>query len=116
MDNPRLVTVWWDLSESAQTIESLRAYLRDQSVDAFAEVPGLRLKAWIADPETDRWGAVLLWESTEASEGTVPSRAAELIGYPPTEVHAFDVEATVQGRYEDEELNHRGLAFSAERP
>jgi trans-2,3-dihydro-3-hydroxyanthranilate isomerase len=114
MNHPRLVTVWWDLSESAQTIDSLRAYLRDQSVDAFAEVPGLRLKTWIADSETQRWGAVILWESTEASEGPVPSRAAELIGYPPTEVHTFDVEATVQGRYEYKDLDRRGLAFSAE--
>jgi hypothetical protein len=81
----RTVIVWWDLSGSAQTIESLRAYLRDESVAAFAEVPGLRFKMWIADPETNRWGAVLLWESAEA---------AALIGYPPTQSHVFDVEAT----------------------
>ena len=40
----RTVIVWWDLSESTQTIESLRAYLRDESVAAFAAVPGLRVK------------------------------------------------------------------------
>jgi hypothetical protein len=55
----RTVIVWWDLSESAQTIESLRTYLLDESVTAFAEVPGLRFKMWIADQETNRWGAVL---------------------------------------------------------
>ena len=51
------VIVWWDLSESAQTIESLRTYLLDESVATFAEVRGLRLKIWIADPQTNRWGA-----------------------------------------------------------
>ncbi|MBQ1083608.1 MULTISPECIES: hypothetical protein [Nocardiopsis] len=116
MHHPRLATVWWDLTESDQTIESLRAYLKETSVDAFAEVPGLRLKAWIADPETNRWGAVLLWESAAASEGPVPSRALQLIGYPPTEQHVFDVEATVEGRCEDTELSHRGLAFAAQAP
>jgi hypothetical protein len=40
----RTVIVWWDLSESAQTIESLRMYLLDESVAGFAEVPGLRFK------------------------------------------------------------------------
>jgi hypothetical protein len=38
----RTVIVWWELSGSAQTIESLRTYLLDESVTAFAEVPGLR--------------------------------------------------------------------------
>lgn len=109
----RTVIVWWDLSESAQTIESLRTYLVDESVAAFAEVPGLRLKTWIADPETNRWGAILLWESGEAAAQPLPSRAAELIGYPPTRSHAFDVEATVEGRYEEAQLGWRGLAFPA---
>jgi hypothetical protein len=107
----RTVIVWWDLSGSAQTIESLRTYLVDESVAAFAEVPGLRLKTWIADPETNRWGAILLWESAEAAAQPLPSRAAELIGYPPAQSHAFDVEATVEGRYEEARLAWRGLAF-----
>jgi hypothetical protein len=74
----RTVIVWWDLSGSAPTIESLRAYLRDESVAAFAEVTGLRFKMWIADPETNRWGAVLLWESAEAAAQPLPQPA------PPT--------------------------------
>jgi hypothetical protein len=110
------VIVWWDLAESAQTIESLRTYLLDESVTAFAGVPGLRFKMWIADPETDRWGAVLLWESAEAAAQPLPSRAAALIGYPPTQSHVFDVEATVEGRYEVAQLALRGLAFAAAIP
>jgi hypothetical protein len=35
----RTEIVWWDLSESAQTIESLRTYLRDESDDGHVE-PG----------------------------------------------------------------------------
>jgi hypothetical protein len=109
----RTVIVWWDLSGSAQTIESLRAYLLDESVTAFAAVHGLRFKMWIADPQANRWGAVLLFESAEAAAQPMPSRAAALIGYPPTESHVFDVEATVEGRYEVAQLAFRGLAFAA---
>ena len=109
----RTVIVWWDLSGSAQTIDSLRTYLRDESVAAFAGVPGLRFKMWIADPHTNRWGAVLLFESAEAAAQPLPSRAAALIGYPPTQSHVFDVEATVEGRYEIAPLALRGLAFAA---
>jgi hypothetical protein len=109
----RTVIVWWDLSGSTQTIESLRTYLLDESVAAFAEVPGLRLKVWISDAETNRWGAILLWESAQAAVQPLPSRATALIGYPPTQSHVFEVEATVEGRYEVAQLALRGLAFEA---
>ncbi|MFJ3585145.1 hypothetical protein ACIPPS_23365 [Streptomyces sp. NPDC090127] len=104
----RAVIVWWDLGGSAQTIESLRGFLRDEAVDRFSEVAGLRLKFWISDAATNRWGAVLLWESAEAA---IPQRAAELIGYPPTERHAFDVEATVEGVFAVAALAGRGAAL-----
>jgi hypothetical protein len=39
----------WNLADSKTTIEELRRYLRDESVDEFEEVPGLRFKAWISD-------------------------------------------------------------------
>lgn len=57
-------------------------------------------------------GAVLLWESEEASRQPLPSRAIELIGYPPAVAHRFDVEATVEGRYETQQLSLLGLAFA----
>lgn len=104
--------VWWDLSASSQTIESMREYLRNESVSAFSGVPGLRFKMWLSDPGTNRWGAVLLWESDDASRQSLPSRAAELIGYPPLVTHSFDVEATTEGRYEIQQLALRGLAFT----
>jgi hypothetical protein len=103
--------VLWNLADSKTTIEELRRYLRDESVDVFADVRGLRFKAWISDEVTERWGAVYLWESPEASEQEVPSRARELIGKDPDIIEVFDVEATIEGRYAEEELSRLGLAF-----
>ncbi len=103
--------VLWSLADSKTTIEELRRYLRDESADKFAEVPGLRFKAWISDEATDRWGGVYVWESLEASTQRLPSRARELIGKEPDVVETFDVEATVEGAFAVEELSRRGLAF-----
>jgi hypothetical protein len=108
--------VLWNLADSKTTIEELRRYLRDESVDAFADVPGLRFKAWISDEATERWGAVYLWESREAAEraSSEPvSRARELIGKDPDIGEEFDVEATIEGRYAVEELSRLGLAFES---
>ncbi len=103
--------VLWSLADSQTTVAELRRYLRDESVDAFADVPGLRFKAWISDEATERWGAVYLWESREAADQGVPSRARELIGKDPEIAEEFDVEATIEGRFSVEELSRRGLAF-----
>jgi Putative mono-oxygenase ydhR len=103
--------VLWSLADSKTTIEELRRYLRDESVDAFEQVPGLRFKAWFSDEATERWGAVYLWESREAAEQEVPSRARELIGKEPDIGEEFDVEATIEGQFAIEELSRRGLAF-----
>ena len=103
--------VLWSLADSKTTIEELRRYLRDESVDAFEDVPGLRFKAWISDEATDRWGAVYLWESREDAEQELPSRARELIGKEPDIGEEFDVEATIEGQFLVEALSRRGLAF-----
>ena len=103
--------VLWNLADSKTTIGELRRYLRDESVDAFEDVPGLRFKAWISDEVTERWGAVYLWESREAADQQLPSRARELIGKEPDIGEEFDVEATIEGRFALEELSRRGLAF-----
>lgn len=103
--------VIWNLADSLTTIAELRRYLREESVDQFEDVPGLRFKAWISDEVTERWGAVYLWESKEAAEQAVPSRARELIGKEPDVGEEFDVEATIEGRFELEELSRLGLAF-----
>jgi hypothetical protein len=105
--------VLWNLADSKTNVGELRRYLRDESVDAFAEVPGLRFKAWVSDEATERWGAVYLWESVEASEQELPARARELIGKDPDIAETFDVEATIEGLFELERLSRRGLAFES---
>jgi putative monooxygenase ydhR len=103
--------VLWNLADSKTSIAELRRYLRDESVEAFEEVPGLRFKAWISDEATERWGAVYLWESREAADQALPSRARELIGKEPDVGEEFDVEATIEGEFDVPELSRRGLAF-----
>ncbi|MFD8462318.1 hypothetical protein ACFV27_25305 [Streptomyces antimycoticus] len=109
----RVMVAWWDLTESDQTVESLRSFLRDEAVDAWSAQRGLVLKFWIADDEHNRWGAVLLWESAEAAAPPHPGSAAELIGYPPTHRTWFDIEATVEGRHGTPSLLGLGRALEA---
>ena len=103
--------VIWSLADSMTSIEELRRYLHDESVDAFEDVPGLRFKAWFSDDVTERWGAVYLWESAEAAAQELPSRARELIGKEPDIGEELDVEATIEGQFLVQELSRRGLAF-----
>jgi hypothetical protein len=103
--------VLWNLADSQTTIEELRRYLQDEAVDAFEDVDGLRLKTWISDAATERWGAIYLFESEEAARQPLPSRARELIGKDPDIVEEFDVEATIEGRFDLDDLDRRGLAF-----
>ncbi|MEY2226529.1 hypothetical protein [Streptomyces sp. BF23-19] len=107
----KAAVVWWDLAGTGRTIESMRAFLRDEAVDLFAGVEGLRLKFWISDPATERWGAVLLWESARAAAAPLPARAAQLIGRPPVQRTLFDVEATVEGVFTLPGLSGHGLAL-----
>lgn len=109
----RATIAWWNLDDSEQTIESLREYLRDEGVQPWKEVSGLRLKFWVSDEAGNRWGAVMLWESADAVKQPLPPhRAAELIGYPPTQRVSFDIEATVEGVYSRQEIGGLGLALS----
>ena len=103
--------VLWSLADTAVTVGELRDYLRDEAVDAFEEVEGLRFKAWISDELTERWGAVYFFESAEAADQPLPSRARELIGKDPDIAETFDLEATVEGRFAEPGLSHLGLAF-----
>lgn len=110
----RAIISWWDLSGSDQTIESLRDHLRDDGVQPWTEVRGMRLKFWISDPQTNRWGAVMLMDGTaDPTAPMPPNRATELIGYPPTLRMAADVEAVVEGLV-DAGSPGRGLALDAD--
>jgi hypothetical protein len=108
-------TVLWDLTDSPMTIASLRDYLRDESVDAFAAVPGLRLKLWIANDETNTWGATFVWDSRAAMAAAqpLPSRAKALIGKDPTVVE-YEVEASIEGVFGEAELSRRGRVYDKE--
>ncbi|HUK96208.1 MAG TPA: hypothetical protein VLV46_01005 [Gaiellaceae bacterium] len=98
----------WNLADSLTNVGELRRYLRDESVDQFERVPGLLFKAWVSDETTERWGAVYVWESFEASQQELPSRARELIGKEPEIAEIFDLEATVSTA---PDLARLGLAF-----
>jgi hypothetical protein len=87
--------VIWNLADSQTNVGELRRYLRDEAVPAFEQVPGLLFKGWFSDDVSERWGAVYVWESQEASEQELPSRARELIGKNPDIVEVFDLEASV---------------------
>lgn len=113
----KAMIAWWDLGESEQTIDSLRTFLREEGVRPWREVDGLRLKFWISDRERNRWGAVMLWEMPpSADQALPPHRAAELIGYPPTQRSWFDVEATTEGIHSGRSLAGLGLALTNSGP
>jgi hypothetical protein len=100
--------VIWNLADSQTNVGELRRYLRDEAVPAFEQVPGLLFKGWFSDEVGERWGAVYVWESQEASEQELPSRARELIGKNPDIVEVFDLEASVTVA---DEQRRTGLAF-----
>jgi hypothetical protein len=105
---------WWNLDESEETIDSLRTYLHDEGVAPWNSVPGLALKLWIADREHNRWGAIMLWESDSPDPSDLPpNKAAELIGYGPTQRVAFETEATVEGIHSLPTLAGIGPVFTA---
>jgi hypothetical protein len=98
----------WNLADTDTTVAELREYIRTEAADAFANVPGLLFKAWVSDELGERWGAFYVFESAEAAEQPLPSRARELIGKDPDLVELFDVEATVSTA---PQLARLGLAF-----
>jgi hypothetical protein len=100
--------VIWNLADSQTNIGELRRYLRDEAVPAFEQVPGLLFKGWFSDEVSEHWGAVYVWESLEASEQELPSRARELIGKNPDLIEVFDLEASVSVA---DDLRRLGLAF-----
>ncbi len=108
----KAVIAWWDLAESDQTPETLREFLRTEAVERYSHVPGLRLKFWMSEAGGGGWGAVFLWESEAAASIPLPTRAADLIGYPPTVVHRFDVEAATEGVHSIPDLTGLGLAYA----
>jgi hypothetical protein len=100
--------VLWSLADSHVTIADLRDYVREEAAAAYSDVPGLLLKAWIADEHTERWGAIYIFANADAAAESLPSRARELIGKEPDIVEIFDLEATVSVA---DQLDRLGLVF-----
>ena len=107
----RVDIAWWNLDGSGQSIESLREHLRGASVEPWKEVSGLRLKFWIADRTSNRWGAVMLWQGDRRPDQLPRNRALELIGAPPAEQARFQIEATVEGLHNLPRLGGLGAAL-----
>ena len=105
--------VLWDLDSANVTIDDLRTYLHDESVDAFSSVEGLIFKAWISDAATNRWGAFYLWEDRSFADQPLPSKALELIGKDPYLREDFAIEATTKGVSSIEPVARLGLAFES---
>jgi hypothetical protein len=100
--------VLWNLADSLTNVGELRRYLKDEAVPQFDHAPGLLVSFWVSDEVTERWGAISLFESQEASEQPLPSGARELIGREPDLVDVFDLEASVSVA---SQLARLGLAF-----
>jgi hypothetical protein len=83
--------VLWSLADSKTTLAELRQHLGA----APEQAPGLRVRTWISDETTERFGAIELWESPEAAEQGVPRQVRELIGKDPEIGETFDVEETI---------------------
>ncbi|MFJ3170809.1 hypothetical protein ACIPJK_08480 [Streptomyces roseus] len=107
----KAMIAWWDLTDSRQTAGTLRDFIRRES-EHWTGIPGLILKVWLSDPATDRWGALMLWESEEAARAAVlPTSPAELIGHPIDFRAWFDVEATAEGVHSLRALSGLGPAL-----
>jgi len=50
--------------------ETYRAHA-EAAAPAFTEIPGLRAKAWLANPATNTYGGVYAWESRAAMDAYV---------------------------------------------
>jgi Putative mono-oxygenase ydhR len=65
-DHIQIVTFQLDGLEPA----AYRAHA-EAAAPAFTQIPGLRAKAWLANPSTNTYGGVYAWESREAMEAYI---------------------------------------------
>jgi len=106
--------VTWDLSDGSNaTFEELRTYIAERSIPRFEQMVGLRQKTWVSSPESQRWGAMYLFEEREQAQAVIDhlpsSPVVELTGLMPT-YELFDVEAVVEGQHAGTDLLTAGLA------
>ena len=106
--------VLWNLADSlthdrrvARATCATSRSMRSRRCQVCSSRPGSRTRT------TERWGAFYVFESREAAEQQLPSRARELIGKEPDIVEIFDLEATVLDAAELRSTS--ALAFERER-
>lgn len=76
-----------ELAEVAEMFEPL--------VPAFSDLPGLKAKIWIADPDNNRYGAFYLWRDEESVQQFLGSELWKSVEDHPQlanhDVRVFDV-------------------------
>ena len=61
-----------DFRVPGKTLEEVHDFL-EPLVPAFADLPGLLAKIWIADPASSTYGAVYLWRDEDVAAGFLAS-------------------------------------------
>ena len=79
----------------------------DELAPAFAEVPGLISKVWLANASTNTYGGVYTWEDREAME---EYRKSELFSGFAANPHLAEVSSADFGVFEGPTSVTRGLA------
>jgi hypothetical protein len=105
--------VLWDLSGGTKTsIDELRTYIRDESLARFSVLRDMRLKVWISNEATGRWGAFYLFDTRAAAEAqaSTVTRPEQMTGVTPT-VEIFEMEAAVEGIHTGADLLASGLVW-----
>jgi heme-degrading monooxygenase HmoA len=82
----------------------------DQVAPAFAEVPGLIAKIWLASPETNTYGGVYLWSDRAAMEVFAGS---ELFAAVASNPNFANLSARDYGVLEEYTRTTRGLVAAA---
>jgi hypothetical protein len=97
------LTVRWSLTHAPAGVDTaLRAYVRDESVERFTGMPGLKLKFWqIVDGGF--FSGVYIWATPEARADFLadfrssPSKVTQLIGNGPDVIQEWDVAGVALG-------------------
>ncbi|GAC1441689.1 MAG: hypothetical protein NVSMB55_10110 [Mycobacteriales bacterium] len=97
------LTVRWSLTHAEAGVnETLRAYVRDESVARFTGMAGLHYKTWQL-VDGGFFAGVYVWASEEARAGFLaafrasPSRVTQIIGHDPDVVEEWDVAGIAVG-------------------
>jgi hypothetical protein len=97
------LTIRWSLTHAEAGVnQTLRAYVRDESVARFTGTPGLHYKTWQM-VDSGFFAGVYVWATAEARAGFLatfrasPSRVTQIIGHDPDVVQEWDVAGIAVG-------------------